>query len=133
MARQELRALEVEDDDSIIDRTLRQTLEPLLGLPKGRDIIVFKEAFTSLSDKRKVVAYHLGRLALKRLRGDGVQVEATTETVAAETQVPEKSCIEYHSRLKKQKMLDKNDKGWLLPLYSVTRAASFVAGPKKRG
>lgn len=132
MSRDELRALEMEEDEDTLNRILRETLQPLLGFAKGRDVILLKDGFSRLADYRKVVGYHLGRLALQRLRGNDYQVEATTRTVAAVTRVPRKSCGEYHSRLKRAKLLDKNPKGWFIPPFAILRAATFLNRAKRQ-
>jgi hypothetical protein len=121
----ELEALFVDDDQPAIDGALRMALAPVVGFTRDGKLVP-KPPFLKLPDTGKILAALLARQAMTRLKIAGATLEATAETLADECAVPVKSCREHLSRFKSRKILDKNDNGYFLPVWSITEAAELV-------
>jgi hypothetical protein len=123
----ELQALFVDEGEQAVDGLLRITLEPLLGLTRdGR--VVTKSPFLKLSLPSRILAVLLARRAMVRLDVPNVGAEASPEQLEDECVAPLKACRECLSRLKAKKVLEKNEAGYFIPLWAVSRAVEEIKG-----
>jgi hypothetical protein len=121
----ELEGLFVDQSEQAIDGLLKSVLEPLLGLTRDGKIVT-KPLFLKLSLPEKILAVMLARLALVRLSVPNAQSEATAEHLQNECLATAKACRECLSRLKSKNILEKNDTGYFLPVWAVTKAVAEI-------
>ena len=117
----ELEALFVDENEQAVDRVLRTTLGPFLGLTRDGRILT-KDPFLRLQLPAKVLIVMLARLAAVRLGVAGAKAEANADQLQSECMAPVKACRECLSRLKRRNLLAKNDLGYFMPIWAVTRA-----------
>ncbi len=123
----ELEGLFIDEGEQAVDGLLRETLEPLLGLTReGR--IVTKAPFLQHSVPTRVLAILLARLAIVRLHLPNAVAEATAEQLQSECLAPVKACRECLSRLKGKGVLAKNEAGYSIPIWAVSKAVGEIKG-----
>lgn len=121
----ELEGLLVEEDEQAIDVLLREVLGRFVGFTReGR--FVMKPDFLKLSHQNRLLVALLARHAAVRLNLPRAAVEATPETLQQECMVPLKSCREYLSKLKRNRFLEKNSKGYFVPDWALSTAAKSL-------
>ena len=126
-ASKQLEGLFVDESEQAVDGLLRATLEPLLGLTReGR--IVTKEPFLEQSVPARILTVLLARLAMARLNVPNARAEATPEQLEPECLAPVKACRECLSRLKGKGLLAKDDAGYSIPLWAVSKAVVEIKG-----
>jgi len=123
----ELQALFVDEGEQAVDGLLRTTLESLLGLTRDGRIIA-KSPFLKLALPSRILAVLLARRAMVRLSVPNATAEASPEQLEDECVAPLKACRECLSRLKAKKILDKNEAGYFVPLWAVSRAVEEIKG-----
>jgi hypothetical protein len=121
----ELEGLLVDDTEQAIDGVLKRVLQPYLGFTREGKMIT-KPQFLKLADSLRILVALLGRQAMVRLGLPGATMEITAEGLYGECQVPRKSCAEYLSRYKSQRLLEKNDRGYFVPTWAVSNVAAAV-------
>ncbi len=123
--RNELEGLLVDEDEQAGDKLLREVLEKFVGLTReGR--VVTKPAYLKLSHQNRLLVSLMARQAMARLGLPSATVEASAEALEKEAMVPLKSCREYLSKLKKARLLDKNKRGYFVPLWSLSNVAGVL-------
>ena len=123
--RNELQALLVDEDEQAADKLLREVLQRFVGLTReGR--VVTKPQYLKLSHQNRLLVSLMARQAMVRLGLPSASVEASAEVLEREAMVPLKSCREYLSKLKKARLLDKNERGYFVPLWSLSNVAGVL-------
>jgi hypothetical protein len=123
----ELESLFVDESEQAVDGLLRSTLEPLLGLTReGR--IVTKAPFLGQSVPARILTVLLARLAMARLKVPNARTESTPEQLESECLAPVKACRECLSRLKSKGLLTKNEAGYSIPIWAVSKAVGEIKG-----
>ena len=123
----ELEGLFVDESEQAVDGLLRTTLEPLLGFTRDGKIVT-KKLFLEQSVPARVLTVLLARLAMVRLNVPSARAEATPEQLESECLAPVKACRESLSRLKGKGLLDKNEAGYSIPIWAVSKAVGEIKG-----
>jgi len=120
-----LQGLIVDEGEQAIDTRLNEVLRSFLAFTKdGR--IVSKPEFLKLSHPNRILVALLGRHAMVRLCLPNAALEAAPEDLVRDCLVKLKSCREYLSRMKTQRLLEKNEKGYFVPTWALPNATDAV-------
>jgi hypothetical protein len=123
----ELEGLFVDESEQAVDGLLRATLGPFLGLTReGR--IVTKTPFLDQSVPARILMVLLAHLAMVRLSVPNARAEATPDQLQSECLAPVKACRESLSRLKGKGLLLKNEAGYSIPIWAVSKAVGEIKG-----
>jgi|SRR5882672_476821 len=118
----ELEKLLVDTAEGDVDRILLEALSGRVALDKSTGKILPRPGLYKLPQRARLIVLMLARHAVRILTLPSASAEATPEALAAEAQVPVKSCREYLSRLKSSGVVQKGGVGYELPVWSIFRA-----------
>jgi hypothetical protein len=118
----ELEKLLVDTAEGDVDRILLEALNGRVSLDRATGKILPRPGLYKMPQRGRLIVLLLARHAVRILTLPGANTEATPEALAAEAQVPVKSCREYLSRLKSSGVVQKGSVGYELPVWSIFRA-----------
>lgn len=122
-----LRSLIVDSTGTDTDELLFRVLENRIAFEKSTGRLLPRHGLFELDWKQRLLLLLLARRARLRLEFPAASEQATAAELAAEAQVPIKTCREYLSRLKSTGLIERKGEGYALPDWNTLRAAEELS------